>query len=275
MGRQGRNERRRGRAGKLLTVDRSVEGRARNVNWHGATGVWMLPMLLFLSATGITWSTYAGAHVTDVRTAVELGAATTGYDGFGTAADDSGSMAAVAQLDSGSVDCQRSHRRRRTRAGVHAPLEITLPAAPGERPGRHRARQAVSVDHQLCGGRSRQRWRSTVRSTTGATTRVIAKLADWGIRMHMGFLFGWLNQLVLFGVAVGAGDGDRARIPDVVAATGRPGDRGGRSGDRPARAGARGMHPAAMRLPASSRLRWGGSFRCSGSVCVAFLVVDR
>jgi len=22
----------------------------------------------------------------------------------------------------------------------------------------------------------------------------VAKLADWGIRMHMGFLFGWLNR---------------------------------------------------------------------------------
>lgn len=26
---------------------------------------------------------------------------------------------------------------------------------------------------------------------------LVAKLADWGIRMHMGFLFGWLNQLLL------------------------------------------------------------------------------
>jgi uncharacterized iron-regulated membrane protein len=33
---------------------------------------------------------------------------------------------------------------------------------------------------------------------------VAAKLADWGIRMHMGFLFGLLNQLLLLSVAVGA-----------------------------------------------------------------------
>ena len=37
----------------------------------------------------------------------------------------------------------------------------------------------------------------------GRDYSVVAKLADWGIRMHMGFLFGWLNQLLLLAVAVG------------------------------------------------------------------------
>ena len=32
---------------------------------------------------------------------------------------------------------------------------------------------------------------------------LVAKLADWGIRAHMGLLFGLLNQLLLLGVAVG------------------------------------------------------------------------
>ncbi|PRC56111.1 PepSY domain-containing protein, partial [Mycobacterium sp. ITM-2017-0098] len=40
------------------------------LNWHGAVGVWVLAGLLFLSATGITWSTYAGAHVADIRSAL-------------------------------------------------------------------------------------------------------------------------------------------------------------------------------------------------------------
>jgi uncharacterized iron-regulated membrane protein len=65
-----RTERNRSRAGKLLSVDRSVTGHSLTLNWHGATGVWILAMVLFLSATGITWSTYAGAHVSDIRAAL-------------------------------------------------------------------------------------------------------------------------------------------------------------------------------------------------------------
>ena len=42
---------------------------------------------------------------------------------------------------------------------------------------------------------------------------LIAQLADWGIRMHMGLLFGWLNQLLLLGVdlAIGAVNARGAR----------------------------------------------------------------
>ena len=58
---------RRDRVGRLFRVDRNVTGRARTLNWHGATGIWSLGMLLFLSATGITWSLYAGATVSDIR----------------------------------------------------------------------------------------------------------------------------------------------------------------------------------------------------------------
>lgn len=60
-------DRRRGRMVRLLTLNRSTTGRSRTMNWHGAVGVWLLAGLLFLSATGITWSTYAGAHVSDIR----------------------------------------------------------------------------------------------------------------------------------------------------------------------------------------------------------------
>ncbi|PRC47634.1 PepSY domain-containing protein, partial [Mycobacterium sp. ITM-2017-0098] len=63
-------DRRRGRRARVVTVDRIATGRARTLNWHGAVGVWVLAGLLFLSATGITWSTYAGAHVADIRSAL-------------------------------------------------------------------------------------------------------------------------------------------------------------------------------------------------------------
>ena len=63
-----------GRA-RLLTVDRSASGRSRTVGWHGAVGIWIAVGLVFLSATGLTWSTYAGANVDQMRTALPVPAA--------------------------------------------------------------------------------------------------------------------------------------------------------------------------------------------------------
>ncbi|MGB0973163.1 MAG: PepSY-associated TM helix domain-containing protein, partial [Mycobacterium sp.] len=64
------NERRRNRRGSDLQTDRAVRGRSRTLHWHSTTGAWLLGGLLFLSATGITWSTYAGANVSDIRSAL-------------------------------------------------------------------------------------------------------------------------------------------------------------------------------------------------------------
>ena len=40
------------------------------MSWHGSLGIWILVFALFLSVTGITWSTYGGANVSDLRTAL-------------------------------------------------------------------------------------------------------------------------------------------------------------------------------------------------------------
>src|SRR5690606_24669191 len=52
-----RARRNRNSAGWLLLPDRSGSGRGRTLNWHGAVGFWILPVLLLLAATGMTWST--------------------------------------------------------------------------------------------------------------------------------------------------------------------------------------------------------------------------
>jgi uncharacterized iron-regulated membrane protein len=204
-------ERRRNRAGRVLTVDRSVAGRARTLNWHGTTGIWLLAGLLFLSATGITWSTYAGAHVSDIRTALnwqrpQLDTALTAspapqdhsndeHAGHGRSAPVDGARDPASIDYEGVLDAA-------ARVGVHAPLEVTLPT---------KADQGVGVTELD----------APYRLTTNAATidpdhltvshqvdfwrdySLVARLADWGIRAHMGFLFGVLNQLLLLGVAVG------------------------------------------------------------------------
>lgn len=172
-------------------------GRARTLNRHGSLGVWALAFLLFLSATGITWSTYAGAHVSDIRSALNWQrpqldttvAHHAEHQGHG------GSAVGPAAVDLDAVV------QAADAVGVHAPVELALPAEPGT---------GVSVSE------IDKPWRLTtnVAAVDPATAEVtgevdywrdyspVAMLADWGIRMHMGFLFGLLNQMLLLAVAV-------------------------------------------------------------------------
>ncbi len=193
-----RNERKRGGAGKLLAVDRGVSGRGRTLNWHGAVGIWLLAMLLFLSATGITWSTYAGAHVSDIRAALnwerpQLDTASD-HEGHG------GSDPTSQQVDPTSID-YNAVIDAAARAGVTAPLELVLPSEP---------RGAITVTEIDKAYRLTTN-AATVDPASGSVTSeidywrdysLVAMLADWGIRLHMGFLFGLLNQLLLLGVAL-------------------------------------------------------------------------
>lgn len=198
-------ERRRNRPGRVLRLDRSLKGRARTMNWHGTTGVWLLAALLFLSATGITWSTYAGEHVTELRSAMDwkrpaLDTALTPTPAVAPEehAGHTGHTAPVS--GSGPVDFD-AVLQAAAGVGVHLPLEVTLPAEPGqgigvaeiEKPYRLTT-NAASVDPAT----------NTVTSEIDywRDYSVIAMLADWGIRGHMGLLFGLLNQLLLLGIAV-------------------------------------------------------------------------
>ncbi len=265
-----RNERRRGRAGKLLTVDRSLGGRARNLNWHGVSGIWVLPALLFLSATGITWSTYAGAHVTDIRAALNWERPQ--LDTTASVHDDRSGLAAPPQYsDFGSVDYDAVVDAA-ARAGVRAPLEITLPSEPGQslgvseidKPYRLTTNSAAVDPATLAITGEIDYWRDY---------SAIAKLADWGIRMHMGFLFGWLNQLVLLGVAVALATvvirgyrmwWQRRPARGSAWALGRV----------PRRGGVRDMHPAAIAAIAVVSVAVGWFLPLLGISLIGFLVVD-
>lgn len=198
-------ERRRNRPGRILRVDRSLKGRARTMNWHASTGVWLLAALLFLSATGITWSTYAGEHVTEMRAAMDwkrpaLDTALTPATAVvpDEHAGHTGQMAPMS--GTGPVDFD-AVLQAAAGAGVQLPLEVTLPAEPG---------QAVGVAEIEKPYRLTTNAASVDPATNTVTSQidywrdysVVAMLADWGIRGHMGLLFGLLNQLLLLGVAV-------------------------------------------------------------------------
>jgi uncharacterized iron-regulated membrane protein len=183
---------------------------ARTRSRHLGFGIWVMAGALLLSATGITWSTYAGANVTDLRSALGWGtpSVSTALDGdAGGAADEhaghhgggTASGGDATEYSAGAFDSVLSVARE---VNVNTGLvEITPPAEPGTAwvvQEIHRS-YPTEVDAVAVDG-----------STMTVTDRVdfaefglIAKLARWGIDLHMGSMFGLPNQIALFVLASG------------------------------------------------------------------------
>ncbi|TMS52283.1 PepSY domain-containing protein [Mycobacterium sp. DBP42] len=198
---------------RLLTLDRSSRGRDRTVNWHGVVGMWIAVGLLFLSATGLTWSRFAGDNITDLRTALDWttpsvstaidstpgagkAGATSGHHGHHSAVD----ATAAGTGDASSVrDIDRVLKTARD-AGGAGKVEVSIPARAGTAFVVAQTRQpwvmsnnAVAVDGAT----------ATVTDTSWfADWPLAAKLSAWGIQLHMGLLFGLANQLLLLGLAL-------------------------------------------------------------------------
>jgi uncharacterized iron-regulated membrane protein len=178
------------RTRRILAPQLSAVGRKRTLSWHGALGVWLAVGLFGLSATGLTWSHYAGAHFDSVLTSLNAHAPS-----VNTALPASQPTAAVNAADIDSVLATA-----RT-AGISGGVEIALPAAADRawtvtQNGRTWPLHAdsVAVDAST---------RSVTASSDYATWSTLAKLSKLGINAHMGYLFGWANQLTLALLALG------------------------------------------------------------------------
>jgi uncharacterized iron-regulated membrane protein len=177
-------------------------GVRRTRSWHASTGVWIGIVLLVLSATGLTWSTYAGARFDIVQdafdsqtvvpdTAVGAGAGHEGHEGH---EGHGGSAAEGADLS--HVDMVLTAARER---GLDGPVEIT----PGDGtawtvaqvdnvwPVRY---DAVAVDPGSGAVTDHVRW---------ADQPLLARLSKLGVQAHMAVLFGLVNQVVLAMTAIG------------------------------------------------------------------------
>ncbi|GAB1691818.1 PepSY-associated TM helix domain-containing protein [Krasilnikovia sp. M28-CT-15] len=176
------------------------KGVRRTRGWHAATGVWITIGLLILSATGLTWSRYAGgtfeaaldafdAHRPALSTAI--GAAS---DGGHHPAGGGG----AAPLDPAQADTVLAVARQ---GGLSGPVEITPPEQPGS------AWTVAGVDNTWPVALDRV-------AVDPAGSRIVARsdFADWpllaqlsklGVQAHMGVLFGVVNQIVLAALAAG------------------------------------------------------------------------
>ncbi|MFD2473159.1 PepSY-associated TM helix domain-containing protein [Amycolatopsis silviterrae] len=168
--------RRRRRLRAVLLPSAGKPGRRRLRTWHGSAGLWIAAGLLFLSATGLTWSLHAGANVTDLRSSLDW---------------TTPSVSASVRTP-GDVGWQAA-RDATARAGLSDPVEIRPPSEGGyvvQQIGRSwpSRQDSMSVDPgtgQLTG---------TLRF---ADYPLAAKLSRWGIDAHMGLLFGVANQIAL------------------------------------------------------------------------------
>ncbi|PPG43116.1 PepSY domain-containing protein [Pseudoclavibacter sp. RFBA6] len=211
--RRARRARRASQRRDLLRPDLKAAGLARTRSLHASTGVWVLAGALFLSATGITWSQYGGANFTELRAAVgwSTPSLSTSLDGASEAAADehaehaghghgSGAPSArVGELSPGAYDSVLSVARE---VNVDTGLvEIRPPAQPGAAWVVQEIQRSfpTEVDAVAVDGRTMQ----VVDRVDFAEFGLVAKLSRWGIDLHMGSLFGLVNQLALFAVAVG------------------------------------------------------------------------
>lgn len=206
---------RRNRGGaRLVTIDRAAAGRTATLNRHAVIGVWIVVVLLFLSATGLTWSRLAGQHVSDLRAALHwtqpaVSTALQPAPDGGTPSGGGHGHHAPAPAATGGAREQVAANApyadtalalaRSAGVGTSDAVEITIPAGPAT---------AFTVTEV------RAPWQFSPNSAAvdPAHLRVTAvdwfadwptaaKLANLGIALHMGILFGLLNQLVLVAVA--------------------------------------------------------------------------
>lgn len=163
---------------------------SKRIRTHGLIGVWVLAGALFLSATGLTWSAYAGENVATLRQSLGWTTPSLQIPGGNS---DHGDHSEHASTGSGHGDVDTVLGTARA-GGIDAqPVEIGLPTAPGgawkvAEIGRGWPTQVDAVAVQDG---------EVVSSVRFADYPVAAKLTRWGIDAHMGVLFGWPNQLVL------------------------------------------------------------------------------
>ncbi|MEV5357809.1 PepSY-associated TM helix domain-containing protein [Streptomyces sp. NPDC086081] len=176
---------------------RGTTGRRRTLGLHGSVGVWAAAGFFFLSATGLTWSAYAGATIDELRTSLgqatpSVSAAGGEHSGHGAAAGRAGDAAHGVGLDKVLAAARAE--------GLGDPVEIVPPADA----------DSAYVVRQVQRSWPTKQDAVAVDPASGEVTDVVrfadfpvlAKLTRWGIDLHTGILFGPVNQILLMGLAL-------------------------------------------------------------------------
>lgn len=183
---------------RALRKVRGTGGRRRTLGLHGSVGAWAAAGFVFLSATGLTWSTYAGANIGELRASLgqetpSVSAAAGGeHAGHTAAGGPSGDAAHGVGLDKVLAAARAE--------GLGNPVEIVPPAD----------EKSAYVVQQVQRSWPEKQDSAAVDPATGEVTDVLrfadypvlAKLSRWGIDLHTGSLFGLPNQIALMVLAL-------------------------------------------------------------------------
>lgn len=184
---------------RALRKVRGTSGRRRTLGLHGTVGVWAALGFFFLSATGLTWSTYAGATIDELRTSlhqatpsISAGAGGGEHGGHGAASAAGGDGEHGVGLDK-VLSVARAE-------GIADPVEIVTPPDA----------ESAYVVRQVQRSWPTKLDAVAVDPATGRVTDtlrfeeypVLAKLTRWGIDLHTGLLFGLANQILLMLLAL-------------------------------------------------------------------------
>ncbi|MFF5208634.1 PepSY-associated TM helix domain-containing protein [Streptosporangium sp. NPDC000396] len=194
---------RRRRAGRrlrgMIAPERGAAGSRRTLSWHGSVGLWAALGLLFLSATGLTWSKYAGANVDVIQES--LGWSTPALSAStGDHAAHSGDHGAHGSTGAADVGVDQIAQAAAGK-GLSGPMEIVWPGKPG----------GAYVVKEMDRTWPQHNDQVAVDPATGQVVGelrfddfpLVAKLIRWGIDGHMGVLFGLPNQILLGTLAAG------------------------------------------------------------------------
>ncbi|MGW4173644.1 PepSY-associated TM helix domain-containing protein [Streptomyces chartreusis] len=183
---------------RALRKVRGTSGRRRTLGLHGTVGVWAALGFLFLSATGLTWSTYAGANIDELRTSLRQATPSISASAGGEHGGHGGAAGAGGSGDHG-VGLDKVLAAARAE-GLGDPVEIVPPADAS----------SAYVVRQVQRSWPTKQDSVAVDPASGEVTDVLrfadhpvlAKLTRWGIDLHTGVLFGLVNQILLMALAL-------------------------------------------------------------------------
>ncbi|MFI8418702.1 PepSY-associated TM helix domain-containing protein [Serratia sp. NPDC078593] len=177
---------------------------------HRKVGLFVLIGLLFFSATGLTWSKWAGDNISILRQ--QLGWATPSI------------ATALSSASAETLDEHAEHRHHAMPKGESMPVwdvdtydrVLQIARQAGINADKLEIKQPASSGVAWTVSEIDRRWPTQVdavavdaaNSTITDHVRfehypLAAKLTRWGIDLHMGVLFGWVNTLVLVVFAAG------------------------------------------------------------------------